>query len=185
MLDSMESRVVPSRAEVTDVFYAVENGSDATMLSGETASGMFPIEAVSTMATIDKASENLFCYCGAIEEADKNIGFKSANKKIAQEIANKTKPANCGTAEAKFPYEFAIVFTDDEDLIAAISAYRPGAAVIICTTKKSLFNKFGAYYGIYTYLVSKSSPKATAAKNAVNLYGTGSKKYFIYGSTKK
>jgi pyruvate kinase len=46
MLDSMEKFPSPTRAEVTDVFYASKLGTDATMLSGETANGQFPAKAV-------------------------------------------------------------------------------------------------------------------------------------------
>nr|WP_307926227.1 pyruvate kinase [Mycoplasmopsis bovis] len=60
MLDSMETNPHPTRAEVTDVYYAIELGSDATMLSGETASGAHPLEAVITMSNINKRAENEF-----------------------------------------------------------------------------------------------------------------------------
>ena len=57
MLDSLERNVQPTRAEVTDVYCAVSLGADATMLSGETASGNDPVNAVKTMATIIAAAE--------------------------------------------------------------------------------------------------------------------------------
>jgi pyruvate kinase len=67
MLDSLEKNIHPTRAEVTDVFFAVERGADATMLSGESAQGMFPIEAINTMHDIDIKSELLFDYQRAID----------------------------------------------------------------------------------------------------------------------
>lgn len=57
MLDSLEKNIQPTRAEVTDVFMAVALGADATMLSGETASGLYPVNAVKVMATINAATE--------------------------------------------------------------------------------------------------------------------------------
>jgi pyruvate kinase len=66
MLDSLERNIQPTRAEVTDVFFAVERGADATMLSGESAQGQFPVQAVYTMRQINKKSELLFDYYRAI-----------------------------------------------------------------------------------------------------------------------
>lgn len=62
MLDSLERTVVPTRAEVSDVYRAAELTSDCTMLSGETAQGLFPLIALSTMSEIIKAAEKKVNY---------------------------------------------------------------------------------------------------------------------------
>jgi pyruvate kinase len=57
MLDSMERNPIPTRAEVTDVYNAIIDGSDAVMLSGETSKGKYPLQAIRTMCTIAQKAE--------------------------------------------------------------------------------------------------------------------------------
>src|SRR5699024_1804295 len=57
MLDSMQENPRPTRAEATDVANAIFDGTDATMLSGESANGKYPVESVATMAKIAERAE--------------------------------------------------------------------------------------------------------------------------------
>ena len=88
MLDSLEHNIQPTRAEVTDVFFAVERGADATMLSGETANGEFPVNAVEIMSNIDVKSEILFDYERAI-----NVYFPKT--KLLTKVLVEPVPEKC------------------------------------------------------------------------------------------
>lgn len=153
MLDSLERNIQPTRAEVTDVFFAVERGADATMLSGESAQGMFPINAVTTMANIDVESELLFDYDRAIKYYFKRTNFPKEVKKVVEQIATYLKPMGEQT-EPQFGYNFLLLFTDDKLLIRALSNIRPAATVIVITSEKEILNQFAISYGIQTYFVN-------------------------------
>ena len=167
MLDSLERSLQPTRAEVTDVFFAVERGADATMLSGESAQGLFPAVAVKTMASIDIKSEVLFDYEHSIEDYFPMTPFEKYARKIAIQIADKVKPTSSKQGllsykfNPEFPYNFVVVFTDDKYLIRAISNIRPAATIMIITSESEILNSFGINYAIQTYYVKDLN----AAKN--------------------
>ena len=163
MLDSLERSLQPTRAEVTDVFFAVERGADATMLSGESAQGQFPAEAVKTMAAIDERGEILFDYEHSIKDYFSLTTFDKNTKKIAIKIADKVKPTgDIITSELNpvahkfnpiFPYNAVVLFSDDKYLIRAISNIRPAAIIMVVTSEPEILNSFAINYAIQTYLV--------------------------------
>jgi pyruvate kinase len=67
MLETMTEKPRATRSEVSDVFNAVIDGTDATMLSGESANGKYPVESVRTMATIDKNAQTLLKEYGRLD----------------------------------------------------------------------------------------------------------------------
>ncbi len=138
MLDSMMDNPRPTRAEVTDVYYAAISGTDATMLSGESASGDFPKEAVETMATINQEAEGNFNYLRAFESAYAFVESKNAESAYA--VAKKAL-----TADAK--YIFA--FSTQGRLVNALSRFRTHVPIIGLVGDEKLVNKFGAHYGVY------------------------------------
>ena len=141
MLDSMEKSPLPTRAEVTDVYYAVELGADATMLSGESASGQYPVEAVKTMAKIAQRAEaeyyNELFYNEQLKTIAKNASSRS---KIAYEVAKKLK-------DGKF--KFAVILSHTGELLKEISTYRPNAFIAGIVSDNKLVNKYGITSGIF------------------------------------
>lgn len=154
MLDSLETKIQPTRAEVTDVFFAVERGTDSTMLSGETANGLYPINAVEVMATIDKSSENFFDYGRAIDVYFKETPFmKEKAGQLAITIAKLVSPKRVIDNHG-FDYSAIVVFGDDTRLIQALSNIRCAAPIFFVTDKKEYATRFGLNYGVFTKIVN-------------------------------
>lgn len=143
MLDSMENNPHPTRAEVTDVYFAVELGADSTMLSGESANGHFPLEAVQVMATINNRSEKEF-YNKLYYQQHLNYILKLAPKdhrtKIAQEIVDRTINGD---------YRYVVVLSDTGKLLERIAMLRPNSIVVGIVKDTDLINSFGINHSIY------------------------------------
>ncbi|MGL5205240.1 MAG: pyruvate kinase [Metamycoplasmataceae bacterium] len=148
MLDSMEKSPQPTRAEVTDVYWATELGADATMLSGESASGDFPVESVKVMSTINKRAEkefyNKLYYPVQLQEAFDN-STKDDRNKIAFDIAKKTQSGD---------YKFVVVRSTTGALLQTIAKYRPNTAIIGIVKDKDMIGKFGITNSVFVSLDS-------------------------------
>nr|WP_222563405.1 pyruvate kinase [Spiroplasma clarkii] len=142
MLESMTDNPQPTRAEVTDVYYATELGSDATMLSGESAAGIYPYITTATMATINKRAEVSFYgkvyYDRALEMARQNSSGKRAE--IADELANVTRNGK---------YEYALVASRTGELLKTISKFRPNVTILGVCEDEKLWTAFGSWHSIF------------------------------------
>ena len=137
MLESMITNARPTRAEASDVANAVLDGSDALMLSGETASGRYPLLAVRTMATI-------------IEEIERSARFKSrfdaANLDLATS-ANAVAKAAVVAARQMGASVIACV-TESGGVARLVSEYRPEARLVAFTSQDVVYPRLGLYWGI-------------------------------------
>ena len=135
MLDSMIRNPRPTRAETSDVANAIIDGTDAIMLSAETASGDFPIESVETMARIAKDVENT----NFLEAAVLQLSFST----VAQAVAE----SSCRTA-ATLKAKAIAVFTRSGSTATLISAFRPTTPVIAFTASPEIRRRLSIYWGV-------------------------------------
>ena len=145
MLDSMIRNPRPTRAEVSDVATAIFEGSDAIMLSGETASGNYPTEAVKTMARIAVMIEDSLNYEEILKT--KNIRFKNS-------ITDSISFATCRTC-LDLKASAIISATSSGHTAAAVSKYRPVAPIIAATESTHVMRRMSLYWGVYPIKIGK------------------------------
>ncbi|MGX7205754.1 pyruvate kinase [Enterococcus pingfangensis] len=162
MLESMQENPRPTRAEASDVANAVFDGTDATMLSGESANGKYPVEAVGTMARIDMEAESALSELGSfqINEFDKS----NVTETIGLSVARAAKNLGVKTIVAA---------TESGHTARMISKYRPDADILAVTfdenTKRSLMVNWGVYPTVAEKPSTTDEMFDLAAQKAVEL----------------
>lgn len=136
MLDSMIKRPRPTRAEATDVSNAVFEGTDAVMLSGETANGEFPIEAVTMMAKICKFTESVKTF---VKTSHKAADATQLIGSAAMEMVSLE-----GVQVDKI-----VAFTQTGYTARVVSSFRPGIPIIAVTNNQKTVEKLCLSYGVY------------------------------------
>jgi pyruvate kinase len=149
MLDSMEKNPEPTRAEVTDVYNAIFDGTDAVMLSGETASGLYPFRAIRTMQEIAKEGENDFFARSNTEKRFEEI-LAEAEKVLpaAKRTTNRVSYAACSLSIG-LDVKAIITPTTSGQTARVVSRFRPVAPIIGAAhddrTKRKLVLSFGIW----------------------------------------
>jgi pyruvate kinase len=146
MLESMIVQPRPTRAEASDVANAVLDTTDALMLSGETASGAHPIEAVRTMARI-------------IEEIEKSAYYRAAFEQVDIQLA---VPANAiahaaVTAAKAMKLKTIVTVSDSGGAARLLSEYRPEANIVALTTDEVSYRRLALFWGVTPVLVGPSA----------------------------
>ncbi len=147
MLDSMMRNPRPTRAEVTDVANAIFDGSDAIMLSGETAAGKYPVEAVKTMSDIALRTES----AKNIDEF-RNLLFSVNKHSVTHAISN----ATCATAN-DLQAKAIITTTASGRTTRMVSVYRPHCPIIASTYTEKVARRCSILWGVYPLLTEKQS----------------------------
>ncbi len=139
MLDSMTGNPRPTRAEASDVANAVLDGSDAIMLSGESAAGEYPLEAVQTMATIAEATEKIIPYRERLSLS------KRSSKKTVQDAIG------IAVSDATLTLEnigAVVAFTQGGTTARRISKFRPAVPILAVTFSKEVQCRLESYWGV-------------------------------------
>lgn len=139
MLDSMQRNPRPTRAEASDVANAIFDGTDAIMLSGETAAGNYPVEAVKTMHNIAKRAETALSYREILTNRSKLIG-KNVPDAIGQSVAH---------TALNLDVKAIIAPTESGHTALMISKYRPKAPIVAVTSSESISRKLALAWGVY------------------------------------
>ena len=157
MLESMITNPVPTRAETSDVANAVLQGASATMLSGESASGSYPIKAVETMAHIHEIVEQQQNELEIIRGDEAAIYFKNhslAGQQVAltdRLIAGACRLARDSKAKA------ILCITNSGHTAYRLSAHRPKADLFVFTSNKELMSTMGLVWGVKVFFFDPSA----------------------------
>lgn len=139
MLDSMQRNPRPTRAEASDVANAIFDGTDAIMLSGETAAGSYPVEAVQTMHNIASRAEEALVHREILSQRSKISGITITDA-IGQSVAHTA--LNLDASAIVTP-------TESGHTARMISKYRPKAPIIAVTANESTTRKLSLVWGVY------------------------------------
>ncbi|WP_123054593.1 pyruvate kinase [Clostridium sp. JN-1] len=145
MLDSMIRNPRPTRAEASDIANAIFDGTDAIMLSGESANGKYPVEAAQTMARIAQAAESRLNYESIL---NKNKGMHIQN------VPNAISFATCTTAQ-ELNASAIITATQSGHTARIVSKYRPACPIIAVTSSESVARKLALNWGVFAILTQK------------------------------
>ena len=161
MLESMIHNPRPSRAEASDVANAIFDGTDAVMLSGETAAGRYPVEAVEVMARIAARAEAVLPYAEILERQRKGP---------ARTVTDAISHATCAAAQ---DLGAAAIVTSTQTGYTAkmVSKYRPRAPIIAVTPEMAVLRKLALVWGVQPLLIApiKDTDSMIAAAIEISL----------------
>ena len=158
MLDSMMKNPRPTRAETTDVANAIYDGTSAIMLSGETAAGAYPVEAVQMMAKIAKRTEEAINYRKRFDDM-----AKYTNPGITDAICH----ATCSTA---YDLDAKAIITVTKTGFSArmIAKYRPGCDIIGCAMDEKVCRQLNLSWGVQPILLGEEWEVFVLFERAIN-----------------
>ncbi len=156
MLESMTKNPRPTRAETTDVANAIYDGTTAIMLSGETASGQYPVEAVETMTKIAQRAELDIDYINRFQRQEMH----------GVDVTNAISHATCTTA---MDLKAAAIITVTMSGFTAemIARYKPNCPIIACCVDEGVCRQVNLLWGVRPLLIGKEESADALFKEAV------------------
>ncbi|WP_431804892.1 pyruvate kinase [Halobacillus andaensis] len=146
MLDSMQRNPRPTRAEASDVANAIFDGTDAIMLSGETAAGDYPREAVQTMSNIATKTETGLNYKAILDERSKHSDMTITDA-ISQSVTH---------TAINLKVNAVVTPTESGHTARMISKYRPQAPIVAITSSERVNRKLSLVWGVYAVMGPQS-----------------------------
>ena len=159
MLESMVHSPRPTRAEANDVANAIFDGSDAIMLSGETAAGAYPLEAVATMARIAMKAESAVDYAAKLA---------NTTEPARVNITNAISMAACATA-AELKTAAITTVTKSGFTARMISRYRPACPLIASTSDETVWRQMNLIWGCKPMLYTGELPRGGVFDTALEI----------------
>ena len=157
MLESMTHNIRPTRAEIADVANAVYDGTSAIMLSGESAVGAYPVEAVETMVRIALRAEADMDY----------IRRFSRDTSASTDVTNAISHATVTSAH-DLNASAIITVTKSGSTARILSRYRPACVIVGCTTEKHVWRQLALSWGTVPLMIAEESNTDDLFEHAVD-----------------
>ncbi len=157
MLDSMIKNPRPTRAESTDVANAIYDGTSAIMLSGETAAGSYPVEALKTMVRIAERTEEAIDYIHRFQSRETIANF---------DVTNAISHATCTTAH-DLGASAIITVTMSGVTARQLSKFRPASPVVACTNRETVYHQLSLSWGVIPMQIETETDSESLFEHAV------------------
>lgn len=159
MLDSMIKHPRPTRAETTDVANAIYDGTTAIMLSGETANGDYPLEALQTMDRIAERTEQDIDYTARMRKTDATL--------FQQDITSSICHATCSIA-SELNAAAIISVTMSGFTSSMVARFKPTCPIIGCTTSRLVWRQMNLQWGVRPLLIAEENTSEDLFREAVD-----------------
>ena len=157
MLESMIKNPRPTRAETTDIANAIYDGTTAIMLSGESAAGLYPVEAVKTMARIAERTEQDIDYNGRMKKRENIDGF---------DVTTAISHATCTTA-MDLKAAAIVTVTISGFTAGMIARYKPNCPIIACSVSPRICRQLSLSWGVTPVWIARDSTTDDLFEEAV------------------